>query len=295
MKKNKPLVYVVVPVFNGKTHTDKLLKAFSGQDYPNIKMVIIDDGSTDGTTDMVKKKYPSTILISGSGDLWWSGATNLGVKRAIADGADYVLTINNDVTVSNGYLKSLLKATHDNPDSLIGSIIVYDSNPKKVWYAGAYFDKRRGEMQHVNGHIADFEKDYYTTDWMAGMGVLVPIEAYKQAGFYDEVNFPQYFGDADFSVRALKSGYNLIIASECVVYSDVGSSWVQKQLKHPNRRMLLDLLFSIRSPYQIRTRVKFYRLYWGRWWFLISLKYYFWTLKGTYIRFILAQFGYKKS
>jgi GT2 family glycosyltransferase len=292
MVKNKPLVYVVVPVYNGKKHTDKFLNTFKKQNYSNFKVVIIDDGSNDGTAQMINKNHSSTILITGNGDLWWSGATNLGIERAIKDGADYVLTINNDVTVSNGYIKKLLKAAQNNPNSLVGSIIVYDSDHKKVWYAGAYFDKKRGEMQHVNGDITDFDDKYYKTDWMAGMGVLVPIDVYKKVGFYDEVNFPQYFGDADFSVRALRYGYKLLISSECVFYSDVSSSWVQKQLKTPKPRMLIDLLFSIRSPYQIRTRVKFYRLYWGRWWPLIALKYYLWTIKGTYIRFILAQFRY---
>lgn len=290
-KSRLPSVYAVIPVFNGKQHTQSFLESFSKQSYRNLHIIIVDDGSTDGTSEMIAKKYPKVIVLKGDGNLWWSGATNLGVKKALSDSADFILTINNDLVVKRDYVSSLVNVAQEHPKSLVGSLIIHDKEPLKVWYAGAYLNKRSGEMQHIAGDVGDFKKDVVRSEWLTGMGVLIPARVFNKIGYYDIVNFPQYFGDADFSIRAKLSGFPLIVSTQSVISSDVDSSWLHKQIAKPKLRSLYDLLFSIRSPYQLKTRIKFLRLYFGASWPILAMKFYLWTLKGTYIRLVLALLG----
>jgi GT2 family glycosyltransferase len=279
--KEFPSVAIVTPVFNGIGHTRRFLTTLRKQDYPNFKIIITDDGSTDGTAEILTKEFPEVILLLGDGNLWWSGGTNKGVKYAQEKKFDYVLTINNDVEVEERYISSLVEAAECNAKSLIGSLVCFIDNPKKVWYAGGRYDTKTGEMRHVIG-LRDEFIGLQPSDWLTGMGVLVPIKAYISAGLYDEAHFPQYFGDAEFSARAASKGFTLLVNSQSVVLADVSSSWVQKQLSQPKLRFIYDLFFSIRSPYHLPTRIYFYRNYWPSLYPLALFRLYTITLLGLY-------------
>lgn len=286
--KSNPLVYIVTPVFNGREHTRKYLSSLRKQTYKSLKVVIIDDASTDGTLKMIKNNFPEVHTIKGDGDLWWSGGTNMGAKFAIANKADFVLTLNNDLVVGNDYVEKLIETAKMQKRSLIGSMVCYVDNPSKVWYYGARFGKN-GDMDHVSGYKSSFNSSFVSSEWLTGMGVLIPVGVFKKIGYFDRQNFPQYFGDADFSLRAARAGYNLLVVSKAIVYGDMSSSWVHRQLEKPKLKFFWDLFFSIRSPYQIRTRFKFYREYWPKHYKLALFRLYAWTLKGLYASFFIIK------
>ena len=287
-KNSSPLIHVVTPVFNAKDQTLQFIEDMSKQTYTNLTIVIVDDGSTDGTAEAIASKYPKTVVLAGTGSLWWSGATNLGVEHALKHKADYILTINNDLTISQDYVQALVDAAHHNPGALIGSTVVDESEPQKVWFAGAGFDYKRGEMQHVNGPISKFKGKMLPSDWLSGMGVLIPAEVFEKIGLYNTKDFPQYFGDSDFSLRAKEAGYKLLVSGDAIVESDVKSAWLHRQIKKPHIGMFKDLFLSIRSPYQIKSRVAFYRVYWGKHWRYQLVKLYCWSMRGVYFRFTQA-------
>lgn len=259
MKKQQPLIAIVTPVFNELTHLKIFLRALKRQTYRNVVPIIIDAGSSDGSGEYLRKAK-GIEYIEGTPDWWWSHSTNKGVEHAKQLGADYVLTINVDVDLDKDYLAHLVKATSISPRALVGSLVVYRDKPEKVWYAGGTFDDD-GMTGHVMGKVSDFHEPI-RAKWLTGMGTLVPIAAYDKAGQYDEKHFPQYFGDADLSLRAAKAGYELWVDPKSVVIGDVKSNWVGRQMAKPKARFYYDLFFSIRSPYQIKTRYWFYRRHW---------------------------------
>ncbi len=280
-----PKVAVVTPVFNGREHTQAFLKTLANQDYANLMVVIVDDGSIDGTSEMIRRDYPNVVLLQGNGSLWWSGATNVGVRHCL-DSAAYILTINNDVELKPDYVSTLLAVAQVHPDSLVGSKVCYRDDPEKVWFFGACFNAKNGDMQHINGLDSDFH-EVADSEWLTGMGVLVPIKVFRDIGFYNEIEFPQYFGDAEFSVRAKQAGYKLVVSPNSRVYADVSSQWVLRQMKNPKLSFIPNLFFSIRSPYQFKTRRTFYARYWkhphGS-----LLKLYCVTLIGLYASYAMA-------
>src|SRR5437588_7973739 len=89
-----PRVAVVVPVYNKIALTVRFLKSFRKVRYPNYTIVVIDDGSQDGTSEVLKQRFPQVVVLPGDGNLWWSGATNVGVEYALGHDYDFVLTIN---------------------------------------------------------------------------------------------------------------------------------------------------------------------------------------------------------
>src|SRR6516164_5363299 len=95
-----PKVALVVPVHNKIALTIRFLESLRAVSYPKYSVIVVDDGSQDGTSRIVELRFPEVIVLKGHGNLWWSGATNLGVRYALKHGYDYVLTINNDSRVS---------------------------------------------------------------------------------------------------------------------------------------------------------------------------------------------------
>src|ERR1700741_972262 len=113
---SSPNVSVVVPIYNRILHTRAFLQEFSKVTYPNFEIVIVDDGSTDGSSKIIRKEFPSVkVLREESGNLWWSNAMKIGVRDALAHGADYILSINDDVTFNPEFLTHLVAYAQEHP------------------------------------------------------------------------------------------------------------------------------------------------------------------------------------
>lgn len=287
MSKTKhPLVYIVVPTFNQKDLVLRFVESLHEQRYPNFQLVIIDDNSQDGTQAALADK-PEVVVLPGDGNLWWSGATNLGVRYAQKHKADFVLTINHDVTLKDDYITTLVDCAEAYPEALIGSMVLDRQNKSEVWFCGGTYNKLTGLNEHVTGGASEFKTPQRST-WLTGMGVLIPIAAFDKVGYYDEKNFPLYFGDADFSERARRSGYDLWVNSSSRVYADIHENWVGRNLKHPKVRFIYDLFTLINSPFQWRTRRLFYKLYWPGNYRLALLSFYTFGSASVYKAYIIG-------
>lgn len=72
------LIYIIIPVHNRKHFTRECLLSLRKQTFQNFKVIVVNDGSSDGTGEMIEKEFSDVILLKGDGNLWWTGATNLG-------------------------------------------------------------------------------------------------------------------------------------------------------------------------------------------------------------------------
>lgn len=261
-KSSNPSVYIVTPVFNSKAHTLKFLKTVYKNDYDNFTVVIIDDGSTDGTEEAIKRLYSQVIILKGTGNLWWSRSTNKGVEYSLKQGADYILTVNNDVEVKKDWVSELVKCALKNPKSLIGTTIYFSKDKNKVWYFGADFNKKTGALYHIEDRPKPGE--VRESRWLTGMGVLIPARAFRDIGQYDAETFPQYFADADFSLRAAKAGYKLLVSSDAVLYNDTDNDRGGKIMRQNTYRAILPIIFQDSSIDSIKIRHRFYKRYFGK-------------------------------
>jgi GT2 family glycosyltransferase len=217
---------VVVPVYNKIELTIRFLESFQQITYPNYSVIIVDDGSRDGTAEILHARFPEVIVLKGDGNLWWSGATNLGVMYALDLNYDYVLTINNDSRVNPDFLSRLVKTAQANPRSVVGSRINFLEEPTRVWGVGGRMEWRSGIVLQLLGYGME-QKDVLAiapSPWrvaaLPGCGTLVPAQCYHEAGLYDARDFPQYHGDSEFTLRAADKGYRILVDVDAVVWND---------------------------------------------------------------------------
>jgi GT2 family glycosyltransferase len=228
-------------------------------------VIIIDDGSTDGTEEMIKEKYPYVILLKGDGNLWWSRATNMGIEKAIEIEADYVLLGDNDATVDSEWISALVDTAEKNPKSLVTSKCYYYDEPKKIWHVGGELNWLKGGFRVIGmNEIDDGQYDTQFDVSCAAIGVLINTTFLKNIGMMDSKSFPQYWSDIDFTLRAYKKGYRMIYEPKSMMWHKI-SSTVKKHNTSSNPTSFLSALIyvttNIRSSQNFRTVVKFYSRY----------------------------------
>src|SRR6187401_1451737 len=116
------MICIVIPVHNRKKFTADCLQSLRIQTTPADYVIIIDDGSTDGTKEMLRDEFPEVIVIQGDGNLFWTAAINLGVRRALSLKADYILTLNNDTVAFPDFVEKMLLQATKNPYALLGAL-----------------------------------------------------------------------------------------------------------------------------------------------------------------------------
>lgn len=252
------MIHIVIPVFNRWYYTQACLKSLQSQEYKNFKIIVVDHGSTDSTSQHICKEFPNVILLNGNESMWWTAATNMGVKYALDNNADFILTLNNDLIVENNYLDSLISLYQKYPKTIIGSVSVDKRNPSNTVYAGTKWNKwtakYRSSIQLSQYEILKKNHTFFTSDLLPGRGTLIPKEAFIALGLFDEKNFPHYAADEEFSNRCKNNGYQLVVASQAIVYSEVDATGLKNVHLSKTMKYWQDLFFSMRSPNNLRRR-----------------------------------------
>lgn len=252
-----PKVTIVTPVHNGIEDTLEYLRSLAGVTYPNYEVTIVDDGSTDGSGGMISRDFPHVRILRGDGNLWWSGGTNLGIQDALERGADFILTMNNDIQVAPDVIDSLIMCAADNPGAIIGGKIYFLNDPGRVWSAGGELSWADGRTLVMLGHNKpDAEKFSVRrqVDFFTGMCVLIPAQVFSRIGLYDAIAFPQYHADSEFTLRARKKGIPIILEPNAKVWNLVESTYMQRFMKHGalSLKDIGELLTSFRSPMNVK-------------------------------------------
>ena len=253
------MLFVVIPVYNRWQYTAACLDSLRRQTYTNFRVVVVSHGSTDETDEAIQQHYDWVILLKGSSDMWWAAAMNMGVQHALQMGATHVLTLNNDLQVNDNYLQSLITAATKNERSIVGSIGVNIAHPEQVTFAGIKWSSITAKYVSAIDLRTTYStiRDGYDTlpsDLLPGRGTFIPAVVFRDIGLFDENTFPHYGADDDFSLRARKAGYALIVNVASVVYSHVN------QAKQPGEKSYLkfvaDAVLSTSSPLKLGTRWK---------------------------------------
>ncbi len=220
--------------------------------------MIVDDGSADGTSDYLAEHDPDVVVIPGSGDLWWSGAANLGCRLAIQRGADILLLFNNDnVRISPNCVSELVRCV-EGVDGCASSVVLYRDS-QRLQNAGGYLDwPSRGVQWREAGAVYRQEDRLAECDWLPGMSLAFPADLFTQLGGFDDRVFPQHWGDADFTLRARALGKRCVVSYLCWVRNDERESGVNFYSR-VSPMAFVSGLFSLRSSYQLRGTVRFAR------------------------------------
>lgn len=220
-----PRVAIIVLTWNGKSDTLGCLRSLRDVTYPNFWTIVVDNASSDGTVDAVRKDFPDVqVLVNGS-NLRFSGGNNVGIFSACQSGAEYVLLLNNDTLVEPGFLEHLVRAAQETGAGFVGPKIYYASDRRRFWYAGGRIEWWKGWISHVGVREEDHGQfDVRTdTDYVTGCCVLASREVVERVGVLDE-SYYIYGEDADWSIRGTRAGYRVIYEPLAVIYHKVSVS-----------------------------------------------------------------------
>jgi GT2 family glycosyltransferase len=217
------IIYIVIPVHNRIRFTEECLSSLRDQSYNNFKTIVVDDGSSDGTFEMIKKEFPEIILLRGNGNLWWTGAINKGIQHvlSICNPEDYILVLNNDLTVPKDYIANAFKIATKYSNALIGSVVTSSKNKNIIYSGGILINWRTAKWQNINvgKNLSEFPKGFVlNVSTLTGRGTLIPSKVFKETGLYNNKHFLQC-GDTELPIRAFKSGYKLVVSYDMVVFS----------------------------------------------------------------------------
>lgn len=194
-------IYILLPVHNRINHTLQFAQCLSRQTYTNYHLILIDDGSTDGTSQEIKKIIPQCEIISGKGNWWWGGSLQKGFERLkkVKDG--YVLICNDDTTFDNDFLQDGIKKLDAMPDTLLLAA-PYNHVTGKLIDTGVYFDFKKNKM-----HLA---KQSSEIDFMSTRGLFLRIKDFIKVGGFKPLLLPHYYSDYEFTHRAKQKGFKLV-------------------------------------------------------------------------------------
>jgi GT2 family glycosyltransferase len=222
------VIAVVIVNWNGRSLLDACLGSILGQAPPPELIFLVDNGSTDGSAEHVRSVWPTVSVLETGTNLGFAGGNNVGIRAALAAGADAVLLLNNDAQLLPGAIESLGSSLdRDSPRiSAVAPKILYRSAPDVIWAAGGRLDWWRGVSvdRGLNERDAGQYDRAEEVQSATACCLLVRSDVFREIGLLDETYF-MYFEDADFSARLRRAGRVIAYQPQARVLHDVfGSS-----------------------------------------------------------------------
>ncbi len=217
---SQPQVTCVVLNWNGWRDTVDCLAALKECTYPELTVLVVDNGSTDNSVQKIQDAYPDLLLLQSTSNLGFAGGNNIGIRYALAHGAEYVWLLNNDTKPNPNALSGLVsKILEDSTIGAAASICYYADAPHRIEaWAGARVNLWIGYGRNSTVPRAD--------EWfhsLNGTSMLVSRAALEDAGLLDEVFF-LYWEDTEFCLRLREKGWRLAAAPDSRVLHKVNAS-----------------------------------------------------------------------
>jgi len=251
-------VAVVIPVHNGLEFTKACLKSLHNNDAPECVLVVVDDGSTDGTAEYLCEHEPNVEIVRGDANLWWSGAVNAGCDRALGLGATRLILLNNDNCACSNLISDLDRCVDSMGGCVSAVAVTRDADATmRIVQAGGRLDWRgRGISRIGTGIRFAPSEELVDCDWLPGAALAFDRDVYVRLGGFDRRRFPQYRGDVDFTVRARRAGFRCSVSHASWVVND-GTQTGLDVTRPVSLRMFVRGFFTLRSNYNIREALPF--------------------------------------
>ena len=253
-----PRNFIVIPAHNRLATTLACLHRLRMQGvFAWAAPIVVDDGSTDGTGDAIRLEFPDIEVLRGNGKLFWTGATELGMRRAVEHGAEFIFWLNDDCEPQPGALAELLAVARAR-GAVTGGVCVLPRSGQPV-YGG--FKKGRRELEFISAAPGEVT----ACDALNGNLVCVPRAVVDAIGFPDGRGLPHASGDTDYTLRATERGQTVLLVgaarAQATPHNRLGyASWL---LSGMGVRNVWATLFNPRAYGYLPADLRFRSRHWG--------------------------------
>ena len=259
---------VVIPTFNRRDYLEVLLNQLAQQVVQsNIKIMplVVIDGATDGTREMLATRHHSVTYIEGSGNWWWTKSVNEGIEAAIAKfHPEYILLLNDDSQIEPNYVQTLCTTfSKVESNAVLGSISVTDSKPPKVSFSGVkkidWVTLKTIKYYKSFDYLTNLPSDLILpTCALNGRGIFTKATTFQHLNYLDAKAFPQYGSDDDFAQRAIKKQYPVYISLACKVIDRTTETSQGSALRQDKVMVFVKSFFRWNSVNYILKQIRYY-------------------------------------
>lgn len=225
---NTPLVGIIVLSWNHKGDALECLNSLQEINYPNYRVILVDNASTDDTVDAVRAQFPAVEVIVNDCNLGYAGGNNVGIKYALDSGIEAILLLNDDTIVDPSFVTILTDALYRSPDiGAVNPTIYYYDEPNTIWSAGGSVDISTGIAHQRRVDEVDDGRPLPECDVEYGVGaaILIKREAMEKTGPLDP-DFFVYYEESDWCFRAKEAGFRTIYVPSAKIWHKVSRSMV---------------------------------------------------------------------
>ena len=247
----------------------------------SLKVIVVIDGSDDGTLEMIQTQFPNVHYVLGNGDWWYTKSMNKGFEYAQKLNPDFILTMNDDIEITTDYINSIYDdfVSIGDKRSILGSLSITNDSQKKIIFAGIKKYERDG-MRSIpyfktsKTRFTNKIKGIQKTCELPGRGILIPNDILLELNFFDS-KFIQYGSDTDFCFRARNKGINLLISWNAVVKVNTELTRIRSNTKNDTLSYFIKDLFDKHSHHSIKKFILFQTRHYNPINIIWKLPYYF--------------------
>jgi len=212
------MLFLVMPVHNRKALTRACLCSLKNQTSKDFTVVVVDDGSTDGTSEMIQNEFPDVKILYGDGNFFWTKSVNLGVRYALQQKASYIMTINDDTVKHESYIEKMLYWADRKKNALLGAFAI-DIHTKKAVYGGAWINWRNNKTESLLDKLPiKSQFGLHEVNHLPARGLLIPAVVFEKIGLFNEDQLPHTYADYDFTCKAYRNGFKLYCNYDAKIY-----------------------------------------------------------------------------